>query len=43
MAAGGGTDTLGAIVGGIVAARVGIDTIPKEWCQAIEPLPVRLE
>jgi ADP-ribosylglycohydrolase len=32
-------DTVCAIVGGIVAARVGVDGIPAEWRQAAEPLP----
>lgn len=32
-------DTLCAIVGGIVAGRVGEDAIPVEWRQATEPLP----
>lgn len=32
-------DTLCAIVGGIIAGRVGEDGIPPEWRQALEPLP----
>jgi ADP-ribosylglycohydrolase len=32
-------DTVCAIVGGIVAARVGVDGIPSAWLQATEPLP----
>jgi ADP-ribosylglycohydrolase len=40
VAAGGDTDTLAAIVGGIVASRVGVDSIPGEWRKAVEPLPV---
>ena len=32
-------DTLCAIVGGIIAGRVGEDGIPPEWRQAAEPLP----
>lgn len=32
-------DTLCAIVGGIVAARVGTDGIPLTWRQSVEPLP----
>ena len=32
-------DTVCAIVGGIVAARVGLDGIPPAWRQATEPLP----
>jgi ADP-ribosylglycohydrolase len=42
VAAGGDTDTLAAIVGGIVASRVGIESIPGEWRKAVEPLPVRI-
>lgn len=40
IAAGGDTDTVAAIVGGIVAARVGADRIPERWRAAVEPLPV---
>jgi ADP-ribosylglycohydrolase len=43
VAAGGDSDTLAAIVGGIVASRVGIESIPAEWRQAVEALPVRLD
>ena len=43
VAAGGDTDTVAAIVGGIVAARVGIDSIPREWREAVEPVPVSVE
>ncbi|WP_424556237.1 ADP-ribosylglycohydrolase family protein [Streptacidiphilus pinicola] len=32
-------DTTCAIVGGIVAARVGVDGIPPAWREATEPLP----
>jgi ADP-ribosylglycohydrolase len=32
-------DTLCAIVGGIIAGRVGVDGIPAAWRQAAEPLP----
>jgi ADP-ribosylglycohydrolase len=38
VAAGGDTDTVAAIVGGIVAARVGEDRIPERWRAALEPL-----
>ncbi|MFJ6214920.1 ADP-ribosylglycohydrolase family protein [Streptomyces sp. NPDC092296] len=37
--AGGDVDTTCAIVGGIVAARVGTDGIPARWRSAVEPLP----
>jgi ADP-ribosylglycohydrolase len=33
-------DTIGAIVGGIVACAVGADGIPFLWQAACEPLPV---
>ncbi|HEY4179137.1 MAG TPA: ADP-ribosylglycohydrolase family protein [Kofleriaceae bacterium] len=33
-------DTIGAIVGGIVACAVGVDGIPLLWRAACEPLPV---
>jgi ADP-ribosylglycohydrolase len=33
------TDTVCAIVGGIVAARVGAAGVPKQWRSACEPLP----
>jgi ADP-ribosylglycohydrolase len=39
VAAGGDTDTVAAIVGGIVAARVGIEGIPEHWRATVEPLP----
>ena len=39
VAAGGDTDTLAAIVGGIVASRVSAAGIPPEWREAVEPLP----
>lgn len=32
-------DTMSAIVGGIVAARVGLDGIPLSWRESVEPLP----
>lgn len=35
----GDVDTNCAIVGGIVAARVGLEDIPAEWQQSREPLP----
>jgi ADP-ribosylglycohydrolase len=38
IAAGGDTDTVAAIVGGIVAARVGAEGIPPRWLAAVEPL-----
>jgi ADP-ribosylglycohydrolase len=40
VAAGGDTDTLAAIVGGIVAARVGVEGIPERWLAAVEPVPL---
>jgi ADP-ribosylglycohydrolase len=40
VAAGGDTDTIAAIAGGIVAARVGTDGIPASWLEATEPLPL---
>jgi ADP-ribosylglycohydrolase len=39
LAVGGDTDTLAAIVGGIVAARLGAEAIPDAWRRATEPLP----
>jgi ADP-ribosylglycohydrolase len=39
VSAGGDMDTTCAIVGGIVAARAGLDGIPGEWLNACEPLP----
>ncbi|MFI7679928.1 ADP-ribosylglycohydrolase family protein [Actinophytocola sp. NPDC049390] len=32
-------DTLCAIVGGVLASRVGLDGIPLPWRQSVEPLP----
>jgi ADP-ribosylglycohydrolase len=40
VAAGGDTDTLAAIVGGVVASRVGRDAIPARWIAVAEPVPV---
>jgi ADP-ribosylglycohydrolase len=40
--AGGDVDTTCAIVGGIVASRVGTAGIPAEWRTAVEPLPTWL-
>lgn len=40
VAAGGDTDTLAAIVGGIVAARLSPGAIPARWRAAVEPLPL---
>ena len=40
VGAGGDTDTLGAIVGGVVGARVGTAGIPAEWRTVVEPLPL---
>jgi ADP-ribosylglycohydrolase len=34
-------DTVGAIVGGIVACATGLDGIPLLWREATEPLPIR--
>ncbi len=39
VSAGGDMDTTCAIVGGIVAARTGLDDVPDEWVNAREPLP----
>ncbi len=39
IAAGGDVDTIGAMVGGIVACRVGMEGIPQAWRDAREPLP----
>ncbi|MGI5182678.1 ADP-ribosylglycohydrolase family protein [Dactylosporangium sp. CA-152071] len=39
VSAGGDMDTTCAIVGGIVAARTGLDGVPAEWVDAREPLP----
>jgi ADP-ribosylglycohydrolase len=38
VAAGGDADTIAAIVGGIVAARVGEASIPRAWRERVEPL-----
>ena len=32
---GGDADTIGAITGGLIGARKGIDSIPKEWLAAL--------
>ena len=40
VAAGGDTDTMAAIVGGIVAARISAAGIPPAWREAVEPLPI---
>ncbi|MER7281160.1 ADP-ribosylglycohydrolase family protein [Dactylosporangium sp. NPDC000244] len=37
--AGGDMDTTCAMVGGIVAARTGLDGVPGEWVNAREALP----
>ncbi|WP_344870512.1 ADP-ribosylglycohydrolase family protein [Allokutzneria multivorans] len=37
-AAGGDVDTTCAIVGGVVAARTGLDGVPPEWLAACEPI-----
>lgn len=37
-AAGGDIDTTCAIVGGIVAGRTGLDHVPAEWLEAVEPI-----
>lgn len=34
-------DTIGAIVGGVVACMTGVDSIPLLWREATEPLPGR--
>lgn len=39
LSAGGDRDTLCAIVGGVVACRVGIQGMPPSWLEAREPLP----
>lgn len=36
---GGDCDTNAAMVGGILAARLGVEAIPREWLEAREPLP----
>ncbi|SDM64427.1 ADP-ribosylglycohydrolase family protein [Allokutzneria albata] len=38
-AAGGDVDTTCAIVGGVVAARTGLDGVPQDWLDSSEPLP----
>lgn len=38
VSAGGDTDTTCAMVGGIVAARTGLDAVPAEWWAAAEPV-----
>lgn len=43
VTAGGDMDTTAAIVGGIIAARTGIDGIPPAWLEHREPLPGWLE
>jgi ADP-ribosylglycohydrolase len=40
ISAGGDCDTNAAIVGGIVALAVGRDSIPSEWRDSREPLPL---
>ncbi len=42
IACGGDTDTLAAIVGGIVGAGVGREGIPSEWCDGVIEWPARL-
>jgi ADP-ribosylglycohydrolase len=37
--AGGDTDTIAAMVGGILAARLGLEGVPLDWLAAVEPLP----
>ncbi len=41
VACGGDADTLAAIVGGIVTARLGIGAIPEKWRKAVEPVGIR--
>ncbi|MGW1160129.1 ADP-ribosylglycohydrolase family protein [Streptomyces sp. NPDC002513] len=41
--AGGDVDTTCAIVGGILASRLGVPGIPKNWYDTVEPLPGWLE
>ncbi|AXI81660.1 ADP-ribosylglycohydrolase family protein [Peterkaempfera bronchialis] len=41
--AGGDVDTTCAIVGGILASRLGVDGIPRHWHDTVEPLPPWLE
>lgn len=40
VSAGGDRDTHAAIVGGLVAARLGADAIPPQWLKARESLPI---
>jgi ADP-ribosylglycohydrolase len=37
--AGGDTDTVAAMVGGILAARLGTAAVPGEWLNRVEALP----
>jgi ADP-ribosylglycohydrolase len=37
--AGGDTDTIAAMAGGLVAARLGREGIPGRWLDCVEPLP----
>ena len=39
VAPGGDSDTICAIVGGVVAAAAGLGTVPSQWWDACEPLP----
>ncbi len=39
LACGGDTDTTGAILGGIIGARVGVEGIPREWIDGIVEFP----
>lgn len=36
---GGDVDTTCAIVGGVVAARTGVERVPADWLASCEPLP----
>ncbi|GAA2465385.1 hypothetical protein GCM10010405_57300 [Streptomyces macrosporus] len=38
----GDVDTTCAITGGVVAARTGLDTVPRTWREPCEPLPDRV-
>ena len=40
ISVGGDSDTIGAMVGGIIASYGGIDFIPQHWQNRCEPLPV---
>lgn len=40
VVAGGDTDTNAAMVAGIIAPRTGLNSVPKEWWHAAEPLPL---